>query len=38
MDQFMNSAQSTEGTPASTKFMENLKMIKGSDIVEPKDC
>jgi len=36
MDQFMNSAQSTQGTPASTKFMENLKMIKGSDIVEPK--
>lgn len=38
MDHFMNSAQATQGTPASQQFLQNLRVIKGSDIVEQHDC
>ena len=38
LDSFMNSGQSTQGTPATAEFIQNLKKIKGHEIVEAKDC
>ena len=34
----MNQANGNQGQPVSEAFLSKLKVIKGSDIVESKDC
>jgi len=38
INEFMNSAQATDGTPASKEFLDGLRQIRGSDIRDVKDC
>jgi len=37
INEFMNSAQATDGTPASKEFLDGLRQIRGSDIRDVKD-
>ena len=36
--EFMNQEGGSQGQPVSDSFLANLKVIRGADIVEAKDC
>ena len=38
IEQFMESGMASEGTPAAQQFLSRLRTIRGSDLVDLKDC